>query len=184
MGRYRFCPTCGSRTEQRLNEGRERDYCRSCPRWLYDNAKPCAGALVVQNGRVLLAKRAIEPFFGFWDIPGGFLEADEHPEAGAIREVREETGIEVRLTGFVGVYMDRYEVGAEPSLWHHSMNFYYTAEPVGGALSPTNESSEVRWFAPEDLPPMEAIAYENGRWALRDWLVGLGSPLPGASLRT
>jgi ADP-ribose pyrophosphatase YjhB (NUDIX family) len=172
MGRFHYCPKCGTKTITQEAEGRERDYCPECPRLLYDNAKPCAGALVADaQGRLLLGKRAIQPFYGLWDIPGGFLEADEHPEAGAVREVFEETGLEVELTGLLGIWMDVYKPGADPAMWHHSMNFYYTARPVGGTLTVNKESSEIRWFAREELPPMEAIAYENGREALQAWLL-------------
>lgn len=184
MGRTRFCPSCGAATEPRVSECRERDYCPRCPRWIYENAKPCAGALVLEGGRVLLAKRTIEPFYGCWDLPGGFLEADEHPEAGALREVFEETGLRVRLTGLLGIYMDLYVPNADPTSAHHSLNFYYLAEPVGGVLAPQGESSEARYFAPEELPEWEAIAYENGRQALRDWLAGKRMALPaGADFR-
>lgn len=175
MGRFAYCPTCGTATTRRLAEGRERDYCPACPRLLYDNAKPCSGALVVDEaGRLLLAKRAIEPFFGLWDIPGGFLEADEHPEAGAVREVFEETGIHIELIGLLGIWMDTYKPGADPALWHHSLNFYYMARPVGGELTRNKESSDIRWFGPEELPPIEAIAYENGQEAFRAWLARRG----------
>lgn len=57
--------------------------CGVCGKWHYHNSKPCAGALVVRDGKVLLAQRGVEPFKGYWDIPGGFLEAGEHPEHGA-----------------------------------------------------------------------------------------------------
>lgn len=181
MARCRFCPACGTPTVPKQAEGRERDYCPACNRLHYENAKPCSGALVVdEQGRVLLGKRSIEPFFGLWDIPGGFLEADEHPEAGAVREVLEETGIAVELTGLLGVWMDTYRPGDDPTTWHHSLNFYYTARPVGGAIaangafSPNAESSELRWFERAELPPLEAIAYENGREALQAWLARTG----------
>jgi ADP-ribose pyrophosphatase YjhB (NUDIX family) len=155
-----------------MEEGRERAHCPGCGRMIYENAKPCAGAIVLDDeGRILLGKRAIEPFFGLWDIPGGFLEAEEHPEVGARREVREETGLDVELTGLLGIWMDEYRPGADPSRWHHSMNFYYTARVVGGAIAGNGESSELRFFAPDALPPMDAIAYENGREALRSWLL-------------
>ena len=88
MALVKFCPSCGTETVARAIEGRERASCPGCGRVHYENAKPCAGAIVVDAaGRVLLGKRSIEPFKGLWDIPGGFLEAEEHPEEGARREV-------------------------------------------------------------------------------------------------
>jgi ADP-ribose pyrophosphatase YjhB (NUDIX family) len=171
MGRFHYCPGCGAPTRRAPLEGRERDQCTRCGRWLYENAKPCAGVVIEDaEGRVLLARRAIEPFKGCWDLPGGFLEADEHPADGAKREAFEETGLQVALDGLLGMYVDTYEPGPDPSRWHHSLNVFYRAHVVGGAFAPNAESTEARWFAPEALPPWEEIAYENGRMALRDWL--------------
>jgi ADP-ribose pyrophosphatase YjhB (NUDIX family) len=131
----------------------------------YENAKPCAGALVSDDaGRLLLAKRAIQPFFGMWDIPGGYLEAGEHPEEGAIREVREETGLEVRITGFGGIYMDTYGASGVSTL-----NVFYEAQVVGGQLKALDDVSELAWFEPGALP-LDAFSFENGKQAIRDWL--------------
>lgn len=168
MGRYLHCPRCGAATQPALAEGRERDRCPACNRLWYENAKPCAGAIVEQAGKVLLVKRAIEPFFGHWDVPGGFLEAEEHPEVGARREVFEETGLEVELGGLLGIYMDTYRPGDDATAWHHSMNFFYLATPTGGTLAPNAESSDWGWFGPDELPP--DIAYDNGRRVLADWV--------------
>ena len=66
--------------------------------------------------------------------------------------------------------MDTYKPGDDPAMWHHSLNFYYTARPVGGAISANNESSAIRWFSRDALPPIEQIAYENGQQALLAWL--------------
>jgi ADP-ribose pyrophosphatase YjhB (NUDIX family) len=170
LGRFPHCPRCGAATRAVQAEGRERDRCDACGKLWYENAKPCAGALVVDGGRVLLVKRAIEPFLGCWDLPGGFLEADEHPADGARREVLEETGLEVEIGGLVGIYVDTYQPGTEPVFWHHSLNIFFVARPTGGRLASNAEASEVRWFALDALPPLEAIAYENGRRALQDFL--------------
>ncbi|MNT90093.1 hypothetical protein D3C72_2309290 [compost metagenome] len=69
--------------------------------------------------------------------------------------------------------MDTYKPGDDPTGWHHSLNFYYMARPVGGnldALGERPESSELRFFERAELPPLEEIAYENGRQALQAWL--------------
>jgi ADP-ribose pyrophosphatase YjhB (NUDIX family) len=170
MGRFPHCPRCGGATRPVQAEGRERDRCDACARLWYENAKPCAGAVVVDGDRLLLVKRAIEPYKGCWDLPGGFLEADEHPADGARREVLEETGLEVEVGALIGMYVDSYRGGPEPVDWHHSLNVFYVARPVGGAISPNAESSEIRWFRRAELPPIDTIAYENGRRALRDFL--------------
>jgi 8-oxo-dGTP diphosphatase len=124
--------------------------------------------LIVHQGRILLAKRTIEPYAGHWDIPGGFLEENEHPEAGAIREAREETGLEVRLAGLFGFYVDRYGDDRETG---YCLNIYFVAEVVGGEECTDAESSELRWFAPDELP--DEIAFDHARIVLQDWARGL-----------
>lgn len=141
-----------------------RSVCPACGRVAYENAKPCAGALVERGGKVLLVRRAIAPYRGWWDIPGGFLEANEHPESGAIREVREETGLRVRLAGLLGVYLDHY--GAARVL-----NLYYLARPAGGRERPGDDAAEVRWFGPAELPARIAFP-RHARRVLADWRRG------------
>ena len=162
----RFCPRCGGLLETvvRPRDKRPRQVCAACGRVHYRNAKPCAGALIVRDGRVLLVKRGIQPFLGRWDIPGGFLEEDEHPEIGAVREVREETGLEVRLTGLFGFYVDRYNYDDEGG---YCLNIYFLAEVVGGQERPGDDAADLAWFAPDELP--EEIAFDHARVVLADW---------------
>ena len=170
MSRFRHCPACGAETRPRTTEGRDRDACPACGRVWYENAKPCATVVVEDAaGRVLLVRRAIEPFKGLWNLPGGFLEADEHPEDGARREALEETGLEVALRGLLGTYVDAWDGGGDPARAHWSLSLAYRAVVVGGALRETAESGEAGWFAPEALPPDAAIAYDNHRRTLADW---------------
>ena len=162
MSRDAFCPHCGGPLVQRHVEGRERQVCSCCRRIHYRNAKPCACALVVQDGRVLLVRRAIEPFYGYWDIPGGFLEADEHPAAGVVREIEEETGLRIRLTALLGIYIDTY--GAESE---YTLNIHYLAKVVSGEPRPASDVSELAWFAPHEQP--SDLAFHSDYQALEDW---------------
>jgi predicted GIY-YIG superfamily endonuclease/ADP-ribose pyrophosphatase YjhB (NUDIX family) len=168
--RARFCPYCGGLLEMAVRPGdnRPRQVCVACGRVHYHNAKPCAGALVVRDGRVLLVKRAIQPFLGCWDIPGGFLEEDEHPEAGAVREVWEETGLEVRLTGLFGFYVDRYGSDGEGAEGEYCLNIYFLAEVVGGQEHPGDDVTDLAWFTPDELPG--EIAFDHERVVLADWV--------------
>ena len=90
-----YCPKCGNSLTSRNIEGRSRAYCRSCESPVYRNSKPCAGVLVVDDGEVLLVKRTQPPGIGTWSVPAGFLEYDEPPAAGAVRELEEETSVVV-----------------------------------------------------------------------------------------
>ena len=131
------------------------------------NSKPCAGALVVRDGRVMLVRRAFEPFAGWWDVPGGFMDAGEHPIDAVKRELKEETGLEIEPTRLVGVYMDMYGDGPDAD---DTMNLYYECEVVGGELRPGDDALEIGWFGPDDLPA--DVAFANGRAVLDDWRRG------------
>src|SRR5438128_137457 len=158
MMQARHCPKCGGalRTRRRRNGEPERQVCERCGRTHYRNAKPTASALVVRNGRVLLVQRAIEPARGAWDIPGGFLEADEHPEAGVVRELREETGLDIALTGLLGIYMDAY---GPPDDLETTLNIIYLAIAPRGEPRPADDAAACRWFAPAELPDHLAFTH-------------------------
>lgn len=148
--------------------------CSSCGTEHWRNAKPCAGALVAHERRVLLVRRAVEPWARHWDIPGGFCEPDEHPVDAARREVREETGLEIEVGGLLGMWMDRYgvaEAGAPPTA---TLNIYFHAAPTRGVevtIDPA-EVDEVGWFSADDLPPEVAFPHHS-RAVLAAWA---GSP--------
>jgi ADP-ribose pyrophosphatase YjhB (NUDIX family)/predicted GIY-YIG superfamily endonuclease len=162
----RFCPRCGGMLEAVLRPGENhpRQVCTICRRTHYRNAKPCAGLLVVDEGKLLLVRRSKEPFKGYWDIPGGFLEGDELPEAGAVREVREETGLEVQPEGFFGFYTDQYIYQDDPSV---TLNIYFLAQIVGGKEAPGDDAAELGWFAPDELP--SRIAFPHAHLVLEKW---------------
>jgi 8-oxo-dGTP diphosphatase len=111
------------------------------------------GVLVIKDDRLLLVERAVDPFKGWWDIPGGFLQNGEHPEAGARREVQEETGLTIRLTGFVGIFMDTYETTGE-----HTLNIFYIGEPIGGTEMAASDAVGLQWFPLGHLPDQIAFA--------------------------
>jgi ADP-ribose pyrophosphatase YjhB (NUDIX family)/predicted GIY-YIG superfamily endonuclease len=166
LERIRFCHRCGGllTSIREPDDSRSRQICTICRRIHYRNAKPCAGALVERDGDLLLVKRAIEPYMGSWDIPGGFLEADEHPEAGAVREVREETGLLVEITALFGIYMGRYTYDHGGN---YCLNIYYAARVVSGAERPGDDAAELAWFSSDDLP--DRIAFEHANHVLADW---------------
>jgi 8-oxo-dGTP diphosphatase len=152
---FPYCSVCGAKLQ-----GRPPVTCRACGTAHWVNAKPCAGVLVMRDGQLLLLRRANEPWLGRWDIPGGFCEPDEHPMETAAREAREECGLDVEITGFLGLWLDRYPDPADAGRPTVTLNAYYhaTAGDQTGAPDP-HETSEVGWFEPHDLPP--EIAYPH-----------------------
>lgn len=155
-----FCTTCGALLVEQMIEERPRRVCPGCGHIHWRNAIPCAGALIIRNGKVLLIRRSIEPFKGYWDIPGGFCEVDEHPAATAIRETREETGIEIELTGLLGIWLDEY-------VDRPTLNVYYLAHPLTRRLRVGDDANGAAWFAPDALP--RRLAFANGCLALHAW---------------
>jgi ADP-ribose pyrophosphatase YjhB (NUDIX family) len=160
---WKFCPRC----REALRGDEQRLECPACGFVAYASSKATACALVEDGeGRVLLARRAVEPFKGYWDVPGGFLEEGEHPLDALRRELLEETGLEVEPERFVGANVDRYGDGPEaPS----TLNLYWTARVVGGEERPADDVSELRWFAPDELPPPDELAFENVAKVLAAW---------------
>ena len=160
---FGYCPDCGSRLEP-PDGPVERVLCQRCPTCgaeHFRNAKPCAGAIVVRNGRVLLGRRAVEPSRGSWDIPGGFVDPWELPDQAAAREVCEETGLEVRLVRLLSIVIDTYQDR------HYTLNLYYLAEPVGGAEHPADDLTELRWFGSDELPA--DLAFPHCAEVLEAW---------------
>ena len=153
---YSFCPECGGPLSPRALHGAQRMTCGRCGFVLYENSKPCVGVLALSAGRVLLVKRAIEPFKGWWDIPGGFLEAGEHPADGAVREMREETGLEVEPVEILGLFMDIYGSEQLPTL-----NICYLAKVSGGEPRASSDASDLAWFPLDELPDEIAFSWEK-----------------------
>jgi ADP-ribose pyrophosphatase YjhB (NUDIX family)/NTP pyrophosphatase (non-canonical NTP hydrolase) len=181
MSRPRFCAACGAPLEQRADhDGPVRLVCTACGQITYRNPKPCAGALVERAGRVLLVRRKHAPFQGWWDIPGGFLEYNESPEQAAQREVREETGLEVRLRGIISIFPDMYAdvdsgagEGATNVEAERTINIFYLAEVAGGAERPGDDAAELCWFGPDELP--DNVAFASGRRVLEAWRAGVSA---------
>ena len=142
-------------------ETRDRLVCPSCGLIAYVNPRVVVSTLpITSEGEVILIRRAIEPGYGQWAQPGGFLEIDETAQEGAVRETLEETGLLVETTDIVGVY-SRPQAAVVVICWE--------ARIVGGEAGPTSESLDVRaWDA--GAIPWPHIAFQTSAWALQDWL--------------
>ena len=159
---YRFCPRCAARLEQVLIKPGEplRLVCGSCRFVFYQDPKVAACTIFMVDGGIVLLKRGIEPQFGKWVFPGGFVDRGESVSAAAIRETLEEANVKVSLISILDVY-------SFPG--NDVVVIVYSADVVGGSLETGDESLEVRAFSPEDVPWGE-LAFESTRAALRDYL--------------
>ena len=134
--------------------------------WSLRRNSVCAEAFVVRDdGKLLLIKRATNPMIGYWALPGGFSEYGEHPIKTAEREVLEETGWKVQMTGEVlGVYLDSFP---EDLNSEHRVVISYLARPISKGTGLDKETHGSDWFDPSDLPK-ETIPVDLNRF--RDYL--------------
>ena len=158
-----FCPRCATRLEP--EDGQL--HCPGCGSIYYANSAPCVSALVEDaEHRLLLARRAVEPFLGKWDCPGGFLEEGEHPVDGLRRELLEETGLVAGPMRFLGVWMDVY--GDTPDAVA-TLNIYWNVRLDEGEPVPADDVSELRWFDANALPGADELAFTTLEDALAAW---------------
>ena len=146
-------------TPRKLDD-RVRAVCDRCGFVAYRNPAPAAGVVLVEAGSVLLVRRRFDPRRGMWTLPAGFVEYDEHVEACAIRETREETGLDVELEGLFGAYMAMDDPRVRVVL------LLYRARRVGGELRAGDDAEDARFF-PLEATPAE-IAFKAHEQALAD----------------
>ncbi len=147
----KFCSTCGASVSLRIPDGdnRERFVCTQCRTIHYQNPKIVAGSIPEWEGRILLCRRAIEPRYGRWTLPAGFMENHETTEQAAVRETREEAGADIRITSLYSVF----------SIPHISQVYMlFRAELLDGVFSAGEESLECALFDARTLP-WEQLAF-------------------------
>jgi ADP-ribose pyrophosphatase YjhB (NUDIX family) len=168
------CPNCGGPLALGPIPGEERPRlsCAACGHITYVNPRLVATAIpVTERGEVVLLRRGLEPGRGLWAQPGGFLEIDETPTEGAIRETFEETGLVIAPGEIIGLYA-RLEAAV--------VVLVYEAAIVGGEMRNSPEALDVRAFTPGAIPWPE-IAFKTTWWALVDWLARRHPDLPAPS---
>lgn len=167
---YRFCPRCGGALERRrLKPGEpERLVCARCTFVFYLDPKIAVGTIIrSESRRLVLVRRAIDPGYGRWVFPGGFVDLGERLTTAAVREAREECGLDVRLDGLVNIYS---YPGRTPVI------VVYAATATGGRLTPDDECLEAAEFDQADIPWTD-LAFRSTEEGLRDYLAGLLHPV-------
>jgi 8-oxo-dGTP diphosphatase len=167
---YRFCPRCGGSLERRVLKATEpeRLVCAACGFVFYLDPKIAVGTIILTNSdRLVLVRRAIEPGYGKWVFPGGYVDRGEPLTTAAIREAREECGLDVRLDGLVNIYS--YPKRAPVIV-------VYAATALGGVLGCDDEGLEAVEFTADNIPWQE-LAFRSTEEGLRDYLAGLRHPV-------
>lgn len=170
-----FCSQCGSEELQQeipAGDNRIRVVCQNCETIHYTNPKVVAGCLPIYDGKILLARRAIEPRRGYWNLPAGYLENGETVMEGAIRETMEETGASIRIVRLHALY----------NLTHvNQLYLFYLADVLSDEFDGGEESLEVKLFAPEDIP-YDEMAFTSSEFAIRRYLAYLGTSYHGVHI--
>jgi ADP-ribose pyrophosphatase YjhB (NUDIX family) len=138
-------------------DNRERMICAECGYVLYDNPKIVVGSVARAGERILLVRRSIEPRYGFWTLPAGFLELNESASAGAEREAWEEARARIEIEGLLAIY-DIPRIS--------QVQLIYRARLLDEAVSAGPESLEVGLFGWEEIP-WDRLAFPSIRWALQ-----------------
>ena len=130
----------------------------------------CAGALIIRDGKILFQRRTDN---GQWGLIGGLVEMNETYAQAAVREAREETGLEVKLNSFLGIFHNHNMVWSNGDA-AHVISAMYTAEIVSGEPRIDEESYELRFFGADELPPLFA---EDHIAVMEAWKRGVRYPL-------
>jgi 8-oxo-dGTP diphosphatase len=156
---------CGGTLEPRVLKASEpaRLVCDGCGFVFYLDPKVAVGTVIRDDrNHIVLVRRAIEPGYGRWVFPGGYVDRGEQVTTAAIREAKEEAGLEIRLDELINVYS---YPGRAPVI------IVYAATMIGGCLGCDDEGLEVRFFAPEDIP-WDELAFQSTHDALRELFGG------------
>jgi ADP-ribose pyrophosphatase YjhB (NUDIX family) len=167
---YKFCPVCGGPLEPRVLKITEpkRLVCTNtaCGFVFYLDPKIAVGTIIRSGAdRIVLVKRAIEPGYGKWVFPGGYVDRGEEITLAARREAREEAGLDVRLDHLVNIYS---YAGRAPVI------VVYAATMISGELAVDDEGLEAREFTLDEIP-WDELAFRSTREALRDYIDGRNS---------
>jgi 8-oxo-dGTP diphosphatase len=159
---YKFCPQCGGGLEKRLLKPLEppRLVCTACGFIFYLDPKLSVIAVIPMDKGVVMVRRAINPGYGLWVVPGGFVDMGEVVEDAVVRETQEETYLTVRPIRLLNIY-------SYPD--HRTIIAAYVTEYVSGELGAGDETLEARVFGLKEIP-WPQIAFSSTKEALREYI--------------
>jgi 8-oxo-dGTP diphosphatase len=152
LGRFKYCPFCGTPLALKDKGGKQRPACPNCRFVQFRNPSPGAVVLIEQDGQVLLGRRCGSYGAGKWSLPMGFIEYNEDFLTAAIREVKEETGLDVEICSILSVVSNFLS----PRL--HTLAIVLQARVVGGELCAADDLEAVEWYSLAG--PLPEMAFE------------------------
>jgi len=157
-----FCNFCGNSLDKGVVDGRQRQICNTCGQVYYANPLPVVSIILSnEKGELLLVKRAEEPAKGMWCFPIGFAECGESIEEAALRELKEESGVEGLIVGLLDVCSDQTGTYGEVVV------VTFRAEKAGGVEAAGDDACDVGYFSPADMPQ---LAFSSQERALEKFL--------------
>lgn len=156
---FRYCPRCGGPLVLADLGGRLRPSCQACRFVQFRNPAPTVSVLIVCDGQVLLGRRRGEPGRGTWSLPSGYIEWDDDLLSAAVREAKEETGLDVELTSVVNV------VSSLLSPRYHFLGIYFAARVLGGEAVAGDDLDAVAWFPLTG--PLPELGFEEDAEVIR-----------------
>jgi 8-oxo-dGTP diphosphatase len=161
---FTYCPRCQTELIRKEAYDRVRPICPACSFIQFIDPKVSVAVLAEQDGRVLMVKRTMNPGRGSWCFPGGFMESGETPQEAAIRECKEETGLDILITKLIDVYYYEDFRGSGVVI------MYAGQATEGQPNTETTEASAIDFFSPDNLP--EPIEFDSNLKALARWQTG------------
>jgi ADP-ribose pyrophosphatase YjhB (NUDIX family) len=151
-----FCIKCGSPLVIRVIEGRDVEACPNDDFVLWREPKVAAAVVIEVDGGIVLGRRAIEPGYGLWCLPGGFVNHDEDPQRAAVRECQEEIGVRVEVTELLGVYHVAKTTASS------IVGIAYRGRVMDGEkIQAGPEMLELGVFRPDELPPVAFPSHQE-----------------------
>ena len=155
--KYSFCPFCGNKLGLTVVDRTNFKHCQGCNWTYYPHIGAAACGVAVRGKKVLLVKRAREPYKDTWMLPAGYVSYGEHPKDTVVREIAEETGYKAMVIKLLNIE----QVGDDPRSIGH-FGFFYQVN-LEGKIKPADkeENSEIDWFDLKNLPPVGWHGHKN-----------------------
>lgn len=157
----KFCTNCGASLVLKEIDQKQRACCPRCGSIHYEQLKVGAGGVIEQDGKILLLKRTHAPFADCWNLPAGYVEADESPAQAVVREVYEEVGLQVEVVDLVDVYFFQDDPRG------NGIHIVYRCNVIGGVLTESDKATAPTFFASKNIPPN--LAGGRHDQAIRAW---------------
>lgn len=151
MSQFKFCPLCGGRLGRKKPpvDEKTRDVCRQCGFIFYQNPAPTVLAVIEKGDKILLTKRVINPYKGYWDLPGGFVEIGQNLEKALVKEIKEELGAEVKSFAFLGSFSSQYRIKKKRE---KLVGVAFRVKLKRTDFKIGSDISEAKWFSKNALP--------------------------------